>query len=68
MALVRIITKTEQYIQVNGKMINNMVRALKLGQMDLSIRATTNSVKKMEKEGSIGMTAAGTKANLAKTT
>ena len=53
---------------MNGKMINNMVRALKLGQMDLSIRATTNSVKKMEKEGSIGMTAAGTKANLAKTT
>ena len=61
------ITKMEQYIQVNGQMINSMVKELKHGQMDLNILEITSTDKKMDMEDLIGMMEVGMKVNLKKT-
>ena len=68
MAKEHIITRTEQYIQVNGQMINSMVKELKPGQMDLNIPGITDTAKRMDMADLTGMTEAGTKDNFKRTT
>jgi len=55
MALVNTLTLMEPSMKVNGSTISNTAKEKKNGQMVLSTKETTNSVKKMDLESSCGL-------------